>query len=116
SDVGSSCASGGHGSVRAVLEGLDGDASDSDVSEGCNLNRYMERQVVDRSTECNQGLGLDVHNSGRGAEVVMVIPSIEEQVIKTADNRTVGTHATVRGSIPLVTEEYCDNVEGKIGN
>ncbi|MCI77624.1 hypothetical protein A2U01_0098894, partial [Trifolium medium] len=28
SDVGSSCASGGYGSVRAVLEGLDGDASD----------------------------------------------------------------------------------------
>ncbi|MCI11680.1 hypothetical protein A2U01_0032782, partial [Trifolium medium] len=116
SDVGSSCASGGQGSVRAVLEGLDGAVSDSDVSKGCNLDRSMERQVVNRSTEYNQGLGLDVDNSDRGAGVVMVIPSIEEQVKKTANNRSVGKHASVRGSIPMVNVEWSDNVEVEAGH
>ncbi|MCI19969.1 hypothetical protein A2U01_0041129, partial [Trifolium medium] len=114
--VGSSCASGGQGSVRAVLEGLDGAVSDSDVSEGCNLDRANERQVVNRSTANNQGLGLDVDISDRGAGVVMTIPSIEEQVKKKADIRSVGKHASVRGSIPLANVEQIDNVEVVAGH
>jgi hypothetical protein len=38
SEVGSSCASGGQGSVRAVLGGLDAVLSESDASEECQQN------------------------------------------------------------------------------
>jgi hypothetical protein len=38
SEVGSSCASGGQGSVRAVLGGLDAELSESDASEECQQN------------------------------------------------------------------------------
>ncbi|MCI68082.1 hypothetical protein A2U01_0089341, partial [Trifolium medium] len=82
----------GQGSVRAVLEGLDGAVSDSDLSERCKLDRPRERVVVSTSTGYNQVLGNYADKSGEGLGDGMVIPSTAEQEIGTADIRVLDTH------------------------
>ncbi|MCI93623.1 hypothetical protein A2U01_0114921, partial [Trifolium medium] len=54
SEVGSSCASGGQVSVRAVLEGLDEADSDCDRSEGCQRALPLEVQATGQSKGYNQ--------------------------------------------------------------
>jgi hypothetical protein len=102
SDVASSCASGGHGSVRAVLGGFDGTASDSDASEEGQHGVPLEMQVASESKGYNQGLRLNGVRSEGGSGVVMAFPSKEDQVMVTCDKEKLLTNVGVRGSKHVV--------------
>jgi hypothetical protein len=97
SEVGSSCASGGHGSVRAAIEGFDGVDSDSDASEGCQHHPVKLLQLARQSTDANQQLGKETVGAEEGTESVMDIHRKINQEKVTVERRVLDTRANVRG-------------------
>jgi hypothetical protein len=94
SEVGSSCASGGKASVRAVLGGLDDAVSDSDGSEHCQ----QEVEEVGRSNGYKQGFGATFEKTGGVPGVELHIPSTSEKVMGIDDNSDLVVQNVVRGS------------------
>jgi hypothetical protein len=104
SEVGSSCASGGHGSVRAVLEGLDGVDSESDASEGYQVAATVAQEVCQKRDKY-QGFGKLSDNSGGGTGDVRFIPRMTNKQKGTTEVRPLEMCVGVRGSKPFVGEE-----------
>jgi hypothetical protein len=97
SEVGSSCASGGKGSVRAVLDGIDDDVSDSDGSENCQQISQKKVEVVGRSKGYKQGVGAISNKSDDVPGEVMPIPSMGKNIMGIDDNRILADTCGVRG-------------------
>lgn len=98
SEIGSSCATGGNGSVRAVLDGFDGEVSDSDDSEQCQQNFHRVEEEVNRSKGYKQGFEDKGDVSERDSERLLHNSSMGGKVMVTDDNRSMGGQFEVRGS------------------
>jgi hypothetical protein len=102
SEVDSSYASGGQASARAMVEGMDGAVSDSDDSDGGQLDRHMVMQQVSKSKGYKKVLGLEGDKAGEGSGVVRVIPSMGAEAMVTGDNRVLTSSCEVLGTNPMV--------------
>jgi hypothetical protein len=98
SEVGSSCASGGHGSVRAVMEDFGGVESDSDTSEGCHREVAIMSQAARQSTGYNKDFGKVAGRAVVETGSARVIPRTNCHVIETNGGRSLSLTVVVRGS------------------
>jgi hypothetical protein len=106
SEIGSSCATGGNGSVRAVMEGFDGVVSESEGSDYCEQNIPRDEEEGNRSKGYNQGVEDKGDVSERVVGGLLDTPRKAGNVLVTDDNSCMGGQKEVRGSGRRVDKRY----------